>query len=78
MTFGERMDYFEHATALETENPEFAGRFTLCDSLENVLDWLGERDLPGEPIGLIAQDEFSYDILIPLNEQGRWLVFGVN
>jgi hypothetical protein len=29
-------------------------------------------------VELVGQDEFSYDFLIRLKPEGKWLVFGVN
>jgi hypothetical protein len=48
------------------------------DSIEGVLDWMETRELPSDAVDIIGQDEFSYDFLIRLDDEGRWLVFGVN
>jgi hypothetical protein len=70
--------YSDHVAALHTDYPDVATVFARSDSIENVLAWLATRELPAGAVDLIAQDEFSYDFLIPLDAQGRWLVFGVN
>lgn len=72
------MDYFEYMSVLEAKHPELAEVFARSDSLENVLDWMQTRDLPAGTVDIIGQDEFSYDFLIRLEPEGRWLVFGVN
>jgi hypothetical protein len=72
------MDYFDHAIALEREYPEFAGQFASSDSLKNVLAWMEPRVLSPDSVDIVGQDEFSYDFLIRLDANNRWLVFGVN
>ena len=72
------MEYCDHIAALRSEYPDLAAPFARSDSLETVLDWMETRDLPAGALDLIGQDEFSYDFLIRLEPEGRWLVFGVN
>ncbi len=74
----EHKSYPDHVQALAVEYPELARLFSRSDSLENVLDWMQSRDLPSGAVDIIGQDEFSYDFLIRLEPEGRWLVFGVN
>jgi hypothetical protein len=74
----EHKTYSDHVNGLAADFPELASNFARSDSLENVLDWMGTRDLPGGTVDIIGQDEFSYDFLIRLEPEGRWLVFGVN
>ncbi len=45
-------------------------------NLEGILRWAPESGIPLSGIDLVQQDEYSYDLLLPLNES-RWLVFGV-
>jgi hypothetical protein len=72
------MDYSEHVAVLASERPELAEVFARSDSLENVLDWMESRPLSAGSVDIIGQDEFSYDFLIRLEPEDRWLVFGVN
>jgi hypothetical protein len=71
-------EYSDYVNGLRSEFPDLADAFGRSDSLENVLDWMGTRDSPSGTVDIIGQDEFSYDFLIQLNNEGRWLVFGVN
>lgn len=71
------MEYCDYLKALAKDEPALAAAFKR-DSIENVLDWMQERNLPSGCIDMIAQDEFSYDFLIHLQPEDRWLVFGVN
>lgn len=49
--------------------------FSALTSLEKILTWMDANDVPMQQLDLIAQDEFSHDLLIPW--QDRWLVFGL-
>jgi hypothetical protein len=70
-------EYSDQVQELQTDFPELAAAFA-PDSLENVLRWMETRQLPPGSIDIIAQDEFSYDFLIRLEPEEKWLVFGVN
>jgi hypothetical protein len=74
----EHKTYSDHVNALAVDFPDLATNFARSDSLENVLDWMETRDLASGAVDIIGQDEFSYDFLIRLEPEGRWLVFGVN
>ena len=74
----EHKEYSDHVNALRAEFPDLATIFARSDSLEKVLDWMETRDLTAGAVDIIGQDEFSYDFLIRLDSEGRWLVFGVN
>ncbi|MBL8794028.1 MAG: hypothetical protein JNM56_08985 [Planctomycetia bacterium] len=71
-------EYLEHVADLRADYPEFADSFGRSDSLENVLVWMKERGFPPGAVDMVSQDEFSYDFLIRLAAEDRWLVFGVN
>jgi hypothetical protein len=72
------MEYADHVLALRADFPDLAAALGQSDSLENVLDWMATRNLPSGAVDIIGQDEFSYDFLIQLEPDGRWLAFGVN
>jgi hypothetical protein len=69
-------DYREDVAALARQDAELAGQVGAFNTLENVLAWMKERGLPLGSLDVIAQDEFSLDILVPLGPDGRHLVFG--
>ena len=71
-------EYLDHVATLQPDHPELAKAFGCSDSLENVLGWMKERGFPPGSVDLVSQDEFSYDFLIRLEAEDRWLVFGVN
>jgi len=46
-------------------------------SLEKILVWMAANRLNVACLDLIAQDEFSYDLIMPLPEDEQFVVFGV-
>jgi len=72
------LEFQEYVQALRQDYPNLAAEFSPSDSLENVLAWMQRRGFPPGSVDLVAQDEFSYDFLIHLEPEDRWLVFGVN
>ena len=45
-------------------------------NLEAILKWAPAAGIPFAGIDLIQQDEYCYDLFLPLPDS-RWLVFGV-
>jgi hypothetical protein len=43
-------------------------------SIKHAVDWLTAHDPPIVPTGMVTQDEFSHDILVPY-AGGLWLVY---
>ncbi|QVL33756.1 hypothetical protein KIH39_07570 [Telmatocola sphagniphila] len=43
-------------------------------SVKQILDWMFEHNPPLAPADLLAQDEFSHDLIVPVRE-GYWLVY---
>ena len=74
----EPMEYADYVRELRAAHPDLAEALSRSDSIEKVLDWMQTRELPAGVVDIIGQDEFSYDFLIRLNAEDRWLVFGVN
>jgi hypothetical protein len=68
--------YHEDVAALAQQDPELARQVGGFNTLENVLTWMKGRGLPLGSLDVIAQDEFSVDVLVPLGPDGRHLVFG--
>ena len=72
------LEYDDYVDQLRADWPELAAAFAGRDSIEHVIEWMKQRGLPPGPVNLVSQDEFSYDFLIRLEPEDRWLVFGVN
>ena len=72
------LEYDDYVNQLGAEYPDLAAEFAGRDSIEHVVQWMKRRGLPPGCVDIIGQDEFSYDFLIRLEPEDRWLVFGVN
>jgi hypothetical protein len=70
------MEYAASLKTLKMGHPALAEEVAPFNTLENVLAWMSQRGLPLGSLEIVAQDEFSHDVLIPLEPKGPWLVFG--
>ncbi len=70
------MDYPDHLRRLEAGDPALARELAGFTSLPHVLAWLARRGWPTEGLDVLAQDEYSHDLLLPLPD-GRCLSFGM-
>jgi hypothetical protein len=70
------MEYADHIQRLAQEDPLLARELTSFTSLEHVLPWLAQKGLPLDGLDVLAQDEYSHDLLLPLPD-GRCLSFGM-
>jgi hypothetical protein len=66
------MTYPEQLAALSAVDPALGSRVAGLRNLEAILKWA-----PSAGIDLVQQDEYSYDLFLPLSDS-RWLVFGVS
>jgi hypothetical protein len=71
------LEYADHLSRLRETDTDLACRLEGVDCLEKVLAWLQRSGLSLTGLDVLAQDEYSHDFLIPLGDQGRWLVFGM-
>jgi len=46
-------------------------------SLEKALRYLESKNFPLQWMDVVAQDEFSHDVIVPFPEEQRFLVLGV-
>ena len=72
------LEYADHVEALRTESPDLGEEIASFRSVEHVLQWMIRRGLTQTAVDLIGMDEFSYDFLIQLEPEGRWIAFGVS
>jgi hypothetical protein len=71
------MNYPNQLAALTTADPTLGGQVAGLKNLEAILKWAPGAGIPFSGIDLVQQDEYSYDLYLPLPDS-RWLVFGVS
>jgi hypothetical protein len=71
------MTYAEQLAALANAAPALGEQVAGLRNLEAILKWAPGADVPLAGIDLVQQDEYSYDLYLPLPDS-RWLVFGVS
>jgi hypothetical protein len=70
-------DYADDIATLRSSQPGLAEELAGFNTLENVLNWMRDKGLSLAALDVIFQDEYSHDVLIPLNDEHGWLVFGI-
>jgi hypothetical protein len=68
--------YPDQLAALRAADPALAAEVTPLPNLEGILKWAPAAGVPLAGLDLLQQDEYSYDLFLPLPDS-RWLVFGV-
>ena len=70
------MTYPEQVAELSTADPALGEHVARQRNLETILNWAPAAGVPLAGIDLVQQDEYSYDLFLPLPDS-RWLVFEV-
>jgi hypothetical protein len=70
------MEYSDHLEVLASIDRDLARKLSDCISIEQVLPWMQRQGLDGQGLDVVAQDEYSHDLLVPLSD-GRYVVFGM-
>jgi hypothetical protein len=68
--------YPEQMAELSAAHPALGEQVSPLRNLEGILRWSPGAGTPFAGIDLVQQDEYSYDLFLPLPD-ARWLVFGV-
>ena len=71
------MDYAQQLGALIAADPSLGEQVRSLRNLEAILKWAPGAGIDFAAIDLLQQDEYSYDLYLPLPD-GRWLTFGVS
>lgn len=71
------MNYADQLDALRAADPAIGAAVRPLRNLEAILKWAPGAGIPFAGIDLVQQDEYSYDLYLPLPD-ARWLVFGVS
>lgn len=70
------MTYAEQLTELTATDPALGEPVARLRNLEAILKWAPAAGIPLAGIDLLQQDEYCYDLFVPLPD-ARWVVFGV-
>lgn len=71
------MNYADQLHSLVARDPALGEQVSSLRNLEAILKWAPGVGIPFADIDLVQQDEYSYDLYLPLPDS-RWLVFGVS
>ncbi len=71
------MNYTQQLDSLHSADPTLGAQVAPLRNLEAILKWAPGAGIPFAGIDLVQQDEYSYDLYLPLPDS-RWLVFCVS
>ncbi|MBM3979478.1 MAG: hypothetical protein FJ304_04195 [Planctomycetes bacterium] len=71
------MTHADQLAALRAADPALGALVAPLRNLEAILKWAPGFGIAFAGIDLVQQDEYSYDLYLPLPD-ARWLVFGVS
>lgn len=68
--------YPDQLAILTAADPMLGEQVAGLRNLEGILGWAPTAGVEMSGVDLVQQDEYSYDLFLPLAD-ARWLVFGV-
>ena len=68
--------YGDQLAALVADDPALGAEVAGLRNLEGILRWAPGAGVSLAGLDLVQQDEYSYDLLVPLPD-ARWLAFAV-
>lgn len=68
--------YPDQLAALVVAEPVLGAAVAELRNVEGILKWAPGAGVPLAGLDLVQQDEYSYDLLVPLPD-ARWLTFAV-
>jgi hypothetical protein len=71
------MNYSQQLALLNEQDPALGEQISPLRNLEAILKWATATGIAFRDIDLVQQDEYSYDLYLPLPDS-RWLVYGVS
>ena len=71
------MNYSDQLAALIETDVSLGTQVAGLRNLEAILKWAPSAGIDFKGIDLLQQDEYSYDLFLPLPDS-RWLTFGVS
>ncbi|MBS1952608.1 MAG: hypothetical protein JST89_00335 [Cyanobacteria bacterium SZAS-4] len=71
------MTYQESVNELRASFPELATALSRCTNLDRAIQYLAKNEMFSlSKMDVIAQDEFTHDVLVPFTERADYLVLG--
>ena len=71
------MRYQDHIQPVHGFSPALAAELAGFNGVSDILAWMQRRGLCSAAVDMIGMDEFEYDFLIELQNEGCWLAFGL-
>ena len=71
------MRYQDQMQSFRTRHSDLAEAVAGFNGVSDVLAWMQRRGLCSAAVDMIGMDEFEYDFLIELRNEGCWLAFGL-
>ena len=71
------MSYQDGLKVLRTRFPDLAAALSRCTNLDRAMRYLASNEtFLLSKMDVIAQDEFTHDVLVPFAHSAEYLVFG--
>jgi hypothetical protein len=70
------VEYSDAVETLKATEPELAAEIAGFRGLGTVMNWMTARGILLKDVEIVQQDECNLDFVVPLNPDGRCLVFG--
>ncbi len=71
------MSYQDSVSALKARFPDVAAALSLCTNLDRAIQYLVSNEMFAlSRMDVVAQDEFTHDVLVPFAQSEEYLVFG--
>ena len=67
--------FTDHVGLVPEERARLLAGPASLEGLDDIFAWGRRQTPPVHPKDVIRQDEFTHDVVVPLND-GRWLVYG--
>jgi hypothetical protein len=71
------MEYSDYYSRLADSDPQIAEGLKGISTLERLIGWFERNGISLASLDMVAQDEYSHDLIVPLSGDRQWLVFGM-
>jgi len=71
------MSYQDSVNMLKERFPDLATELSRCTNLDRAIQYLGQNEtFLLSKMDVVAQDEFTHDVLVPFAKSSEYLVLG--